>query len=239
MSWFLRGIRSGIRTEPLSPDAPVLAGATPGFPRETRFESVADARDNETRCPTGAIRADGEVARVKRDRCIHCMRCATPDGSAKMEWTVDHEWAHGGEGSGSLPAAFRRSLHVRVIDAGDCGACLNEIGHLDDPFYNTHRFGIFVTPTPRQADVLLIVGPVTQQMQAALKVAYEAMPGPRRVVAVGACAVDGGLFGPSVMCGSGAADVVPVDVFVPGCPPPPLAILHALRAVCGQEPLER
>jgi Ni,Fe-hydrogenase III small subunit len=127
-------------------------------------------------------------------------------------------------------------MHVRVVDAGDCGSCLNEIAHLNDPFYNMHRFGFFITPTPRQADVLLVVGPVTQQMREALLTAYQAMPEPKRVVAVGVCAVSGGIFGPSVMCAAGAGDVLPVDIVVPGCPPPPLAILNALMEVCNRKP---
>ncbi|MHB8139850.1 MAG: NADH-quinone oxidoreductase subunit B family protein [Vulcanimicrobiaceae bacterium] len=239
MSWFLLGIRSGIRTERYAANAPAPAGATPGFPHETRFETTDDAAGNQARCPTGAIHAQGDVATVNRDRCIHCMRCASCDGSAAMEWKVDYHWAHGTDGVGTLPAAFHGSLHVRVIDAGDCGACLNEIAHLSDPFYNAHRHGIFITPTPRHADVLLVVGPVTQQMRAELATAYEAMPEPKRVVAIGACAVNGGIFGPSVMCAAGASSVVPVDIFVPGCPPPPLAIVHALLGVCESKPLER
>jgi Ni,Fe-hydrogenase III small subunit len=111
---------------------------------------------------------------------------------------------------------------------------LNELAQMNGPAYNLHRFGIFITPTPRQADVLLVVGPVTAHMQGPLRAAYEAMPEPKRVVAVGACASTGGIFGPSVMCAAGAADAVPVDIAVPGCPPPPLVVIDALRTACGQ-----
>jgi formate hydrogenlyase subunit 7 len=135
-----------------------------------------------------------------------------------------------------LPNVFARSIHVRVLDAGCCGSCLNEIAHVNDPLYNMHRFGIFETPTPRAADVLLVVGPVTRQMSAELLATYEAMPEPKRVVAVGICAIDGGIFGPSAMCAGGAGDVVPVDVIVPGCPPPPRAIIEALLLVCNRKP---
>ncbi len=89
---------------------------------------------------------------------------------------------------------FRRSIHVLVVDAGDCGACLNEVKQLNNPYYNMHRLGFFITPTPRHADVLLVVGPVTDHMRAALKKIYDAMPTPKRVVAVGACALSGGVF---------------------------------------------
>lgn len=151
-----------------------------------------------------------------------------------MRWQGGKTYARVREGDRPLPPAFRRSVHVRVIDAGDCGACLNEIGHLNDPIYNAHRFGIFITPTPRHADVLLVIGPVTAQMREELRTSYDAMPEPKRIVAVGACAITGGVFGPSVMCGSGAADTVPVDIVVPGCPPPPWAILRGLLLACGR-----
>ena len=102
------------------------------------------------------------------------------------------------------------------MDAGDCGACLNEVKQLNNPYYNMHRLGFFITPTPRHADVLLVVGPVTDQMRFALKKIHDAMPTPKRVVAVGACALSGGVFAKSFVCANGVADVLPVDVEVPG-----------------------
>ena len=104
------------------------------------------------------------------------------------------------------------------MDAGDCGACLNEVKQLNNPYYNMHRLGFFITPSPRHADVLLVVGPVTDHMKFALKKVYDAMPTPKRVVAVGACALSGGVFAESFVCAKGVADVLPVDVEVPGNP---------------------
>ena len=121
-------------------------------------------------------------------------------------------------------------------DAGDCGACLNEVKQLNNPYYNMHRLGFFITPTPRHADVLLVVGPVTDHMRVALKKIYDAMPTPKRVVAVGACALSGGVFAESFVCGKGASTLLPVDVEVPGNPPPPLAILHGLLVAVGRKP---
>jgi Ni,Fe-hydrogenase III small subunit len=132
--------------------------------------------------------------------------------------------------------AFAHSINILVVDAGDCGACLNEIKQLDNPFYNIHRLGFFITPTPRQADVMLVVGPVTDHMRVPLQKAFDAMPTPKRVIAAGACALSGGLFGPSFVCGSGIRDIFPVDVEVPGCPPPPLAVLHGLLVAVGRKP---
>jgi len=97
-----------------------------------------------------------------------------------------------------------------------------------------HRLGFFLTPTPRDADVLLVAGPVTDHMQGPLLKAYEAMPAPKAVVALGACAVSGGVFGSSFASLGGVANLIPVDLLIPGCPPPPLAILHALLALVGR-----
>ncbi len=231
MSWFLRGMRAGILTEEVADSNDLLSALSPGLPAVTTYSTVEEAAEVASRCPTGALEGEGRIVNVNQDRCVECMRC-----KQTQNWRHDSLWAHAC-GSEPLEAQFKRSIHVRIVDAGDCGACLNELSQLNGPSYNLHRFGIFITPTPRQADVLLVVGPVTRQMLDPLKLAYEAMPAPKRVVAVGACAASGGIFGPSVMCAAGAADAVPVDLVVPGCPPPPLVIVHALRAVCGQEKL--
>jgi Ni,Fe-hydrogenase III small subunit len=99
-----------------------------------------------------------------------------------------------------------------------------------------HRLGFFMTPTPRNADVLLVSGPVSDAMRLPLRKAYDAMPEPKRVVAIGACATFGGVFGPRFAACGGASEIIPVDVLVPGCPPPPLAILHGLLLVVGRKP---
>lgn len=232
-NWFLRGIAAGVRTEPPQ-DEDVSRALSAGLPSTTQLGSVEEAAQMAAICPTRAIDAEGTMATVTPDRCISCMRCAGNGDRASMGWQRSANVARV-TGSPSLGGRFTRSLHVRIVDAGDCGSCLNELAQLDGPSYNLHRFGIFVTPTPRQADILLVVGPVTRQMREPLIAAYEAMPEPKRVVAVGACAASGGIFGPSLMCGSGAADAIPVDLVVPGCPPSPHAIIFALRLVCGQK----
>lgn len=135
---------------------------------------------------------------------------------------------------GSLPARFRHSVHVRFVDAGADGALISEVRLIDAPPYNLHRFGIFITATPRDADVLLVGGPVTEAMREPLRKAYDAMPDPKRVVAIGDDAIDGGIFGASFASASGVGEVLPVDFIVPGCPPPPLAIIHGLLAAAGQ-----
>lgn len=148
---------------------------------------------------------------------------------ADFAWSM--QTAHS---QGPLPARFRHSVHVRFVDAGADGALIGEVRLLDAPPYNLHRFGIFVTATPRDADVLLVGGPVTEAMREPLLKAYEAMPTPKRVVAIGDDAIDGGVFGSSFASAGGVAAVIPVDFVVPGCPPPPIAIIHGLLAAAGQ-----
>ncbi|WP_218104136.1 NADH-quinone oxidoreductase subunit B family protein, partial [Thermogemmatispora onikobensis] len=114
---------------------------------------------------------------------------------------------------------FGGSLHIRHVDAGSCNACESEIKMLTNPYYDIQRLGIFFTPSPRHADLLLVTGPVTHAMKEPLLRTYEAMPDPRLVVAVGACACSGGMMGPSAFAHGGLAEVLPVDVFIPGCPP--------------------
>ncbi|MGA2190413.1 MAG: NADH:ubiquinone oxidoreductase [Steroidobacteraceae bacterium] len=231
--WVIKGIRTGIKTTAYPRGAENAAGVTPGMPRGGSFGAAAAAL--VARCPTHALgQTDGEVA-VDAGRCVHCYRCVR-GVAGPLDWDTGYEWA----GAAPRPAAelgrsFRRSIHILVVDAGDCGACLNEVKQLNNPYYNMHRLGFFITPTPRHADVLLVVGPVTDQMRRALEKVYEAMPTPKRVIAVGACAVSGGVFAPSFVCANGVTDVLPVDVQVPGHPPPPLAILHGLLVAVGRK----
>lgn len=131
-------------------------------------------------------------------------------------------------------AARRRlghSLAIRVVDAGSCNACELELNALSNPFYDLERFGLRIVASPRHADVLLVTGPVTRNMAAALQITYEAMPAPKWVVATGDCAICGGEFAGSPACLDGAAAVIPVDLRIPGCPPTPMQLLTGLRAL--------
>ena len=127
-----------------------------------------------------------------------------------------------------LLATLGRALAIRHVDAGSCNGCELEIHALDNPYYNLEGLGIRFVASPRHADLLLVTGPVSRNMERALRIAYEAMPDPKLVVAVGDCGRDGGLFGESYATCGGVAKVIPVDVAVPGCPPPPLDILSGI-----------
>ena len=129
---------------------------------------------------------------------------------------------------------FGRSLHVRQVDAGSCNGCEAEISATANPFYDLERFGVHFVASPRHADLLLVTGPVTRNMEVALRRAYEAAPDPRIVVAVGACGCSGGIFGEGTYAAVGGVDrVLPVDVYIPGCPPRPQAILNGLMVAMG------
>jgi Ni,Fe-hydrogenase III small subunit len=127
-----------------------------------------------------------------------------------------------------LARLLGRALAVRVVDAGSCNGCELEINALGNPYYNLEGLGVHFVASPRHADLLLVTGPVSRHMEQALLRVWQAMPEPRRVVAVGDCAHDGGVFGCSYACRGGLQGLLPVDVYVRGCPPTPRDLLAAL-----------
>ena len=121
-----------------------------------------------------------------------------------------------------------QALTIREVDPGSCNGCELEIHALSNPYYNLEGLGIKFVASPRHADMLLVTGPVSRNMELALKRTYDATPEPKLVVAVGDCGCDGGIFGESYASCGGVAKVLPVDVSVPGCPPPPIEILRGI-----------
>jgi Ni,Fe-hydrogenase III small subunit len=150
-------------------------------------------------------------------------RAPTPDDAAVAEMAV------------ALDRAARRrlgrSLAIREVDAGSCNGCELEINALNNAFYDLERFGLRFVASPRHADVLLVTGPVTKNMREALERTYNATPDPKWVVAVGDCAIDGGLFAGGYACVGGVASVIPVDLHIRGCPPRPEQLLRGLLAL--------
>lgn len=127
-----------------------------------------------------------------------------------------------------IRALFGRSLHVREVDAGSCNGCEIEISQLFAPQHDLQRFGVDFVASPRHADALLVTGPVSRNLERALRETYEATPDPKIVIAVGACAIGGGVFGATYASLGGVDGVLPVDVYVPGCPPSPLDLIQGL-----------
>ena len=127
-----------------------------------------------------------------------------------------------------IQALLGRSLAIREVDAGSCNGCEIEIGALNNPLYDLERLGIHFVASPRHADMLLVTGPVTRNMEQALVKTWRATPEPKLVIASGSCAISGGIFGLNYATRGGIGDLIPVDVFIPGCPPRPHALLHGI-----------
>ena len=149
--------------------------------------------------------------------------------ASREDWRVD-----GAAIQEEILRMLGRALVIREVDAGSCNGCELEIHAMNGPRYNLEGLGIRFAASPRHADLLLVTGPVSRNMQEPLRIAYEAMPNPKVVVAVGDCGCNGGIFGESYATVGGVAKVIPVDVAVPGCPPPPLEILRGILAAVRQ-----
>ena len=222
-----------------------ITSATPQAHRKTvslSYASCIQCRECVAGCPERAIgvSTEVEVAAYSREQLA---RSASFDiDPATGRSTLCEIDVQSGPDLAESAARLReriqrrlgRSLHVRQVDAGSCNACEMEIAATTNPLYDLERFGIHIVASPRHADLLLVTGPVTRNMEIALKRTYEAAPDPRVVVAVGACGCSGGIFGEGTYAAIGGVDrVVPVDVYVPGCPPRPQAIINGLLVAMG------
>lgn len=249
--WTLFGLTSGKATTPWPEDGTNDGqDGVLGMPRYNPALCQEGCEECAAVCPTHAIQVKDGGLSVDYGRCVVCQLCteACPTGAmeASQDWAfgvrdrADLVWSNDRTSHPTVDRterkAFRRSLHIRHVDAGSCNGCESELQALNNPFYNLHRLGIFFTPSPRFADLLLVTGPVTRAMFEPLKAAYEAMPEPRWVMAVGTCAVSGGIAGGNYACGTGLDGVLPVDVYLPGCPPNPSAILEALLMFLDRAP---
>jgi Ni,Fe-hydrogenase III small subunit/NAD-dependent dihydropyrimidine dehydrogenase PreA subunit len=169
---------------------------------------------------------------VDNKKCIYCRNCVDICPESVFEMTSDYKMAElecvGDKLREKIYSTFKRSLVLRVIDTGSCNACMLEINALQNTFYDISRFGISFAASPRHADGLVVVGVVTKNMKEALEKTYNAMAEPKLVIAIGSCAYNGGIF----KKGDGVYDVVknilPVDLFIPGCPSSPQAIIFGL-----------
>jgi len=248
--WFLRGVtRPRVTTRyPRGEEAP-----PPGFRARALLDPDAvgdqDAESYAALCLPNAL-ALNEIGLLKLDasRCIGCGLCveASPGGALTMDpgyelAATNREHLVVGASAREadispvrqLTGPFRRSLHIRHVDTGSDGAIEQEIAALLNPYYDMQRLGMFFTASPRHADLLLVTGPVTRPMEAPLRRTYEAMPEPRVVVAAGTDACSGGIWtAPEVL--GGVDRVLPVDVYIPGDPPTPIALLHGLLLAGGR-----
>jgi Ni,Fe-hydrogenase III small subunit/formate hydrogenlyase subunit 6/NADH:ubiquinone oxidoreductase subunit I len=183
------------------------------------------------------------AARTKAELVATANYQVAPDGSQSTLVNLQHSTCNlqpaslealGAELKQRIHKVLRRSLHIREVDAGSCNGCEIEIVGLNSPVYDIERFGIHFVASPRHADMLLVTGPVSRNMELALRKTYDATPDPRLVVAVGACGCSGGIFGQNYASLGGVDKVIPVDVYVPGCPPNPHALLHGILTAVGR-----
>jgi Ni,Fe-hydrogenase III small subunit/formate hydrogenlyase subunit 6/NADH:ubiquinone oxidoreductase subunit I len=195
--------------------------------------------------PEGAIQITPEFALAVDDRqelIVSAQYSLNHDGShreltsLRSGPTADEPAAErvGRKVKDKISALYGRSLAIREVDAGSCNGCELEIHALNNPIYDIERFGIHFVASPRHADMLLVTGPVTRNMEMALKKTYMATPDPRLVVAVGACGISGGIFGQNYASLGGVDQVIPVDVYIPGCPPRPQALMQGILMAIGR-----
>jgi len=231
------------------------AAAAP--PRPERFRGLPMLNEGKCRggcqecanaCPTQAITHANDELSLDMGRCLFCTDCqdACPEGV--IEFTNDYRLASSrreglqingqphqlAEAMGeNIRRIFGRSFKLRQVSAGGCNGCEADVNVLNTVVFDLSRFGIQFVASPRHADGLLITGPVTENMRLALQKTYEAVPSPKVVIAVGACAISGGPYIDHPEAHNGANQVVPVDLYIPGCPPSPWTILDGLLRLLG------
>jgi Ni,Fe-hydrogenase III small subunit/ferredoxin len=249
LEWIFRGLRKG-RVTTRYPNRP--EPSPDGFRGrvDVRDDTSADASVLEV-CPTGAITIDarGRI-QLDRGRCILCGDCVR-QAPERFAFNRQYETASRSrerlvvgdvadvnvdelrQTLGARAGGLRRSIHVRHIDCGSDGSEEWEIQALWNPYYDIQRLGFFLTNAPRHADVLLVTGPVTDPMRLPLLRTWEVMPEPKALIAVGTDACAGGLHPHGGVTAGGVDQVLPVDVYVPGSPPAPIAIMHALLLATG------
>ena len=248
LEWIARGLRKGI--------------VTTGYPRRQEpapagFRGSVEVLEThgaepalEDVCPTDAIEVRGGAVALDRGRCILCGLCVAAD-PARFAFVEQYPTAARGRARlvvgeppvgpsdavrpalGEATSTLRKSIHIRHADVGSDGAEEWEISALTNPVYDMQRLGLFFTLAPRHADVLLVTGGVTPSMRDPLRRVFDVMPEPKAVVAAGTDACSGGVAAAAGEVAGGVDQVIPVDVYVPGSPPSPIALLHGLLLAAG------
>lgn len=225
---FKKSLQTGIVTTqyPKSEDVPAE-----GFRGLPQWEATSCQKCGQCAkiCPTKAITCNeaNPYWKVDAKKCIFCGFCIDACSSKALSHSLKFELAETNVRE-KINKAFGRSLHIRHLDTGSCNGCDFELGALTGPVYDIQRFGFDFVASPRHADILMVTGPVTRNLEIAAQKTYAATPAPKLIVAVGTCACSGGICGKSYTSAGGVDNILPVDVYIPGCPPRPQALIHGL-----------
>ncbi len=241
-------LKQGFRTIGYPDKPPTLPERYAGRPQWDATKCKKDCRACVQVCPTSAVSRKDETISIDMGQCLFCTDCADACPTKAIQFTGQYSLAARSREAlivDTRPVVlaealndqsrrlFGRSLKLRQVSAGGCNACEADTNVLSTVVFDLGRFGIQFVASPRHADGLLITGPVPKNMELALRETYEATPAPKLVIAVGACAISGGMFAGDPETSKGADGIIPVDLYVPGCPPHPITILDGLLRLLG------
>ncbi len=231
---FRKGLQTGIVTSayPEKGDAP-----PPGFRGlpEWHQDKCRQCGKCADKCPTKAVSINKpeKLLAVDAKKCIFCGYCEDACAENAISLGAKYELTENGLPE-PVSKIFARSVHIRHLDAGSCNGCDWEMVALTGPVYDIQRLGFDFVASPRHADILMVTGPVTRNLEIAAKKTFSATPAPKLVVAVGTCACSGGICGKSYASSGGVNNILPVDTYIPGCPPRPQALIHGLLSAVGR-----
>lgn len=243
-------IRQKFRTSAYPNSPPTIADRFRGLPILDDTKCVEGCEKCAEACPTDAIGLAGGKLSLDLGRCLFCVDCMQACPTGAVQYTNEYRLSTSSREDlvitsekklqlaeafdAKMRSLYGRSLKIRQVSAAGCNACEADTNVLNTLVFDLGRFGIQIVASPRHADGILVTGPVSNNMKDALKATYDAVPPPKFVVAVGACAISGGPYIAHSECNNGTDSVVPVDVYVPGCPPNPWTILDGILRAMGR-----
>ncbi|MFH2137293.1 MAG: NADH-quinone oxidoreductase subunit NuoB [Candidatus Omnitrophota bacterium] len=242
-------IKQGYRTMPFPTKNANLPERFLGLPCFSSKVSKEAGEKCKAVCPTGAIEQSNNILTIDLGKCLFCGACQNAGSTQAITFSREYRLAvkerkdlilsnlsdrHEREIRKRVKHIFGRSLKLRQVSAGGCNACESDINVLNTLGFDLGRFGIQFVASPRHADGIVVTGPVTKNMRLALEKTYKAIPSPKLVIALGACAISGGPYIDHNEANNGIDSIIPVDLYIPGCPPHPLTILDGLLSIMGR-----